>query len=92
RGPGARPAWPPLGAAAPSPEPASTARTMVVSLILLATALLIILASMAYLLRALSAGAPTTGRGLVVATVVGAAVQFLLARVLASRWLRAQAS
>ena len=54
--------------------------------------LLIILASMAYLLRALSAGAPTTGRGLVVATAVGAAVQFLLARVLASRWLRAQAS
>lgn len=81
-----------LWAGAPSPEPASTARTMVVSLILLATALLIILASMAYLLRALSAGAPTTGRGLVVATVVGAAVQFLLARVLASRWLRAQAS
>ena len=81
-----------LWAGAPSPEPASTARTMVVSLILLATALLIILASTAYLLRALSAGAPTTSRGLVVATVVGAAVQFLLARVLASRWLRAQAS
>jgi hypothetical protein len=54
--------------------------------------LLISLASVAYLLRALSAGAPTIGRGLVVATVVGAAVQFLLARVLASRWLRAQAS
>lgn len=81
-----------LWAGAPSPEPASTARRMGVSLILLATTLLIILASMAYLLRTLSAGAPTIGRGLVVATVVGAAVQFLFARVLASRWLRGQAS
>lgn len=81
-----------LWASAPSPEPASTARRMVASLILLATTLLIILASMAYLMRMLSGGAPTTGRGLVVATVVGAAVQFLVARVLASRWLRVQAS
>lgn len=81
-----------LWASAPSPEPVSMARRMGVSLILLATTLLIILASMAYLLRALSAGAPTIGRGLVVATVVGAAVQLLLTRVLASRWLRVQAS
>lgn len=80
-----------LWASAPSPEPASTARTMVVSLVLLATSLLISLASVAYLLRTLSAGAPTIGRGLVVATVVGAVLQFLLARVLASRWLRMQA-
>ncbi|WP_329953814.1 hypothetical protein [Stenotrophomonas sepilia] len=79
-------------ASAPSPEPASTARRMVVSLILLATTLLISLASMAYLMRTLSSGTPTTGRGLVAATVVGAAVQFLVARVLASRWLRVQAS
>ncbi|KOO75594.1 hypothetical protein [Stenotrophomonas maltophilia] len=64
---------------------------MVVSLVLLATSLLISLASVAYLLRMLSAGAPTIGRGLVVATVVGAVLQFLLARVLASRWLRMQA-
>ncbi|ARZ76613.1 hypothetical protein CCR98_11135 [Stenotrophomonas sp. WZN-1] len=81
-----------LWASAPSPEPASTARTVVMSLILLATTLLIILASMAYVLRTLSAGAPTMGRGLVVATGVGAALQFLSARALASRWLRAQAS
>ncbi len=81
-----------LCASAPSPEPASTARRMGVSLILLATTLLIILASMAYLLRMLSAGVPTIGRGLVVATAVGAALQFLFARVLASRWLRMQAS
>lgn len=81
-----------LWASAPSPEPASTARRMVVSLILLATTLLISLASMAYLMRTLSSGTPTTGHGLVAATVVGAVVQFLFARVLASRWLRVQAS
>lgn len=61
-------------------------------LILLATTLLISLASMAYLMRTLSSGTPTTGHGLVAATVVGAVVQFLFARVLASRWLRVQAS
>ncbi|WP_261393250.1 hypothetical protein [Stenotrophomonas maltophilia] len=81
-----------LWASAPSPETASTARRMVVSLILLATTLLISLASMAYLMRTLSSGTPTTGHGLVAATVVGAVVQFLFARVLASRWLRVQAS
>lgn len=81
-----------LWTGAPSPEPASMVRTMVVSLVLLATSLLISLASVAYLLRMLSAGVPTIGRGLVVATVVGAVLQFLLARVLASRWLRMQAS
>lgn len=81
-----------LWASAPSPEPASTARRMVVSLILLATTLLISLASMAYLMRTLSSGTPTTGHGLVAATVVGAVVQFLFARALASRWLRVQAS
>jgi hypothetical protein len=53
-----------LWAGALSPRPASMARTMVVSLVLLATSLLISLASVAYLLRMLSAGAPTIGRGL----------------------------
>ncbi|MCO7486362.1 hypothetical protein [Stenotrophomonas maltophilia] len=81
-----------LWASAPSPEPASTARRMVVSLILLATTLLISLASMAYLMRTLSSGTPTTAHGLVAATVVGALLQFLSARVLTSRWLRVQAS
>lgn len=75
-----------------SPRPASMVRTMVVSLVLLATSLLISLASVAYLLRMLSAGVPTIGRGLAFAVLIGAAVQFLFARVLASRWLRMQAS
>lgn len=81
-----------LCASAPSPEPASTARRMGVSLILLATTLLIILASVAYLLRMLSAGVPTIGRGLAFAVLIGAVLQFLFAKVLASRWLRMQAS
>ncbi len=79
-----------LWASPPSPEAASTVRRMMVSLILLATALLISLASLAYLLGALSAAAPTIWRGLVLALVVGTALQFLSARVLASRVLRVQ--
>jgi len=75
-----------------SPRPASMARTMVVSLVLLATSLLISLAGVAYLLRMLSAGVPTIGRGLALAVLIGAVLQFLFARVLASRWLRVQAS
>ncbi|WP_414603750.1 hypothetical protein [Stenotrophomonas sp. FR012] len=75
-----------------SPRPASMVRTMVVSLVLLATSLLISLASMAYLLRMLSGGVPAIGRGLAFAVLIGALLQFLSARVLASRWLRVQAS
>ncbi|MGF6416843.1 hypothetical protein ABH900_000304 [Stenotrophomonas sp. AN71] len=81
-----------IWAGAPSPKPASTVRRTVVSLILLATTLLIILASVAYLMRTLSGAAPTIWRGLAFAMVVGAALQFLFTRVLASRWLRVQAS
>lgn len=75
-----------------SPRLASMLRTMVGSLVLLATSLLISLAGVAYLLRMLSAGVPTIGRGLALAVLIGAVLQFLFARVLASRWLRVQAS
>nr|WP_164082050.1 hypothetical protein [Stenotrophomonas pavanii] len=75
-----------------SPRPESMVRTMVVSLVLLATSLLISLAGVAYLLRMLSAGIPTIGRGLALVVLLGAVLQFLFARVLASRWLRVQAS
>lgn len=53
-----------LWASAPSPETASTARRMVVSLILLATTLLISLASMAYLMRRCPVGRQRQGTGL----------------------------
>lgn len=73
-----------------SPRPASMVRTMAVSLVLLATSLLSSLASVAYLLRMLSAWVPTIGRGLAFAVLIGTALQFLIARVLASRLLHAK--